>query len=165
MPKPNHWSSLAFILTVFACALAAVPARAMDETEALLARARRKSRPTPRDSALAREMLVDWVDEKPEDVTVRRAFERIARGRRPANEQLPALVRLHANYSRSHAEAVAREQGRARGGRVAPGGGPVTAGRPRRWRRRDLAALGAIGSLVLAGGVAWILITHWRRRA
>jgi hypothetical protein len=163
MPKLKRWSPLAFVLPLVACALSAVPARAMDETEALLVRARQRRLPTARDSALASEMLADWVDEKPEDATVRRAFERIARGRRPASEQLPALVRLHAAYSRSHAEAVAREQARPRGGQVRPGGGTSVAARPRRWRRRDLAAIGVIGALVLAGGVVWILVTHWRR--
>jgi hypothetical protein len=165
MPKPNSWSPLAFILPAVACALAAVPARAMDDTEALLVRARQKHAPTPRDSALAREMLADWVDEKPEDATVRRAFERIAQGSPPGNEQLQALARLQVNYSRSHAEAVAREQVRAEGRQVDLEGRPVTAARPIRWRRRDLAALGVIGSLVLAGGVAWIMITRGRRRA
>ena len=155
---------LVFAAGLVGCLLAAASAGALDETEAMLVRARKKRMPTPRDRELAREYLSEWVDEAHDDPALRRAFQRIAQGSPPAGEQLPALTRLHANYSRARREAVRRAE--TGGGQASPGAAQVSGGRRGRWRTGEIAALAGLGFLAVAAGVGWILLARrWRRPA
>ena len=144
----------------------AATARAADDTEAMLSRALGKRKPTFGDRDLARRCLSEWVDEAPDDPALRRALERIAEGCPPASEQIPALTRLQGRYSRAHAEAVARAEQEAGGGAGSPGGVRAAArslGLGRLGRKRDLAVIGAIGVLVVAAGVGWMVVARRRR--
>lgn len=154
---------LAFLSLAGLAAAPAATVRAADEVEDMLSRAVRKRSPTFQDRDLARECLSDWVDEKPDDPAVRRALERIAQGTAPAGEQIPALARLHGRYSRAHAEALARAEKEAGGEAGSPGGvRAVRSVARRRWRRKDLALVAVMGALVVAGGVAWIVVARRR---
>ena len=134
---------------------------APDETEQLLIRAREGLAPTRRDRDLAQAYLQEWEDAGPDDPALRRAFQRIADGFRPAGGQLSALTRLHENYLDARAEAIARKEGRLYVG---------WGGRARRAIRgrsslRSYAAVAIFACVVFAAGVGLVLIVRRRRTA
>ncbi len=166
MNRPGYFTRLALAFAL-ASSVAAV-ARALDETEAMHARARAGETPTDRDREHARRLLEEWIESEreaaaaPGDQSLGRALKAVAAGRAPVAAETAALERWQ-DTGREDRLAAPGDPGRpgpgAPRGVVARG----TAWRARR-RARWMLAVGATGLLVLGAVVAFVVWRNHSRR-
>ena len=141
-------------------------ARAADETETMLLRARDGRVPSRRDRDIARDLLGEWRESEriapgTGDPALGRTLEAVAAGRRLDPDKAAVAGRLAAGYRVAKAEAAVRPTGGAASqGTRSPGS------RLRRMRPRNsaLLALGGTGVAVVVIGAAWIVARQRFRR-
>jgi hypothetical protein len=152
-------SRYGWILILAVPAVLHTRARAADETETMLLRARDGLKPSRRDRDVARELLDEWRESErvapgTGDPTLGRTLEALAAGRRLAPGEATVAGRMAVTYRTGRAEAAAKAGGPS-GADARASGAPI--GR-RGLRGAAFPVVVATGVAVLAAGGVWLVL-------